>query len=107
MREDSCVMSQCPANDVEASMSHAVPPASDVAVPHPEQGLCRPAAPPTHIDEAQAEQVLWQKFRDHGVSSNNALTKALRIHGGPSIQLFEVGVLLEACSPSFSHSSVP
>jgi hypothetical protein len=46
-------------------------------------------------------------IRDHGISINNALTKALLIHGGPSILLFEVSVLLEACSSSFSRSSVP
>jgi hypothetical protein len=36
--------------------------------------------------------VLWQEFRDHGVSIHNALTEVLRIHGGPSIRLFEVSV---------------
>jgi hypothetical protein len=93
MREDGCVMSQCPAHDTEVSTSHAAPPASDVAVSHPEQGLRRPGVPPAHFDEAQAEQALWQEFRDHSVSINNALTEVLWIHGGPSIWLFEVGVL--------------
>jgi hypothetical protein len=93
MWEDGCVMSQCPAHDTEVSTSHAAPPASDVAVSHPEQGLRRPGAPPAHFDEAQAEQALWQEFRDHSVSINNALTEVLWIHGGPSIWLFEVGVL--------------
>jgi hypothetical protein len=44
------------------------------------------------LDEAQAEQALWQEFRDHGASINNALTEALRLHGGLSFQLFEVSV---------------
>jgi hypothetical protein len=55
MREDGYVMSQRPAHDVEASTSHAAPPASDFAVSHPEHGLHRPDAPPAHFDEAQAE----------------------------------------------------
>jgi cytochrome P450 len=33
------------------------------------------------LDEAQVEQALWQEFRDHGTSINNALTEALRLHG--------------------------
>jgi hypothetical protein len=44
------------------------------------------------LDEAQAEQALWQEFRDHGASINNALTEALRLHGGLSFRLFEVSV---------------
>jgi hypothetical protein len=36
--------------------------------------------------------VLWQEFRDHNISINNAPTEVLRIHGGPSIRLFEVSV---------------
>jgi hypothetical protein len=92
MREDGCVMLQHPAHDAEASTSHAAPPTPDVIVAHPEQGLRRAAAPLTHFDEAQAEQALWQKFPDHDVSINNTLTEALRIHGGPSIRLFEVSV---------------
>jgi hypothetical protein len=35
MREDGCMMSQCPAHDAEASTSHVTPPASDVDVSHP------------------------------------------------------------------------
>jgi hypothetical protein len=93
MREDGCVMSQRLAHDAEASTSHATPPVPDVAVSHPEQRLRRLIAPPAHFDEARAEEAMWQEFRDHDVSINNALTEALRIHGGPSIRLFEVGVL--------------
>jgi hypothetical protein len=37
--------------------------------------------PPAHFNEAQAEQALWQEFRDHGASLSNALNEALRIHG--------------------------
>jgi hypothetical protein len=65
----------------------------DVVVVHPEEGLHRANAPPAHFNEAPAEQASWQEFRDHGVSINNTLTEALRIHRGPSIRLFEVSVL--------------
>jgi hypothetical protein len=88
-------MSQCSAHDAEASTSHAAPPAPDVTVTHPEQGLRRADAPPAHFNEAQAEQALWQEFRDHGISINNMFTEALRIHGSPSIWLFEVSVLCQ------------
>jgi hypothetical protein len=81
-------MSQRPAYDAEASTSHAASPAPDVDVAHPERGLRRADAPPTHFNEAQAKQALWQELRDHDVSINNVLT--LRIHRGPSIRLFEV-----------------
>jgi hypothetical protein len=43
-----------------------------------EQELERASAPPAYFNEAQAEQALWQEFRDHGVSLNNALNEALR-----------------------------
>jgi hypothetical protein len=36
MREDDCVISQRPAHDTKASMSHTAPPAPDVTVTHPE-----------------------------------------------------------------------
>jgi hypothetical protein len=67
-------------------------PTFDVIVAQPEQELYRPWAPRASLDEAQAEQTLWQEFRDHRASINNALTEALRIHGGPSIRLFKVSV---------------
>jgi hypothetical protein len=92
MREDCCMMSQRLAHDAKASTSHAAPPAPDVAVTHPEQGPRRADAPPAHSNEAQAEQALCQEFRDHDVSINNALTEALGIHGGLSIQPFEVSI---------------
>jgi hypothetical protein len=66
---------------------------SDVAVAQPEQELHHSGAPRAPLDEAQAEQALWQEFRDHGASINNAPTEALRIQGDLSIRLFEVGVL--------------
>jgi hypothetical protein len=65
-------------------------PTPDVVVAPPEQGLRRADVPSAHFNEAQAEQALWQEFRDHNISINNALTEALRIHEGPSIRLFEV-----------------
>jgi hypothetical protein len=91
MREDDCVMLQRPAS----STSHAAPPAFDAAVAHPEQGPRRADPPPTHFNEAQAEQALWQEFHDHNVSINSVLIEVLRIHGGPSIQLFEVSALCQ------------
>jgi hypothetical protein len=51
----------------------------DVAVAHPEQEQGHTSAPPTHFDEALAEQALWQEFRDHDASLNNALNEALQI----------------------------
>jgi hypothetical protein len=93
MREDGCVMSQRPTHDAEVSMSRVAPLASDVIVAQPERELHHSGAPRALLDEAQAEQALWQEFRDHDTSINNALTEALHIHKGASIRLFEVGVL--------------
>jgi hypothetical protein len=75
-------MSQHPADDTEASTSRAMPPAPDVIISQPEQGLHRPGVPCTLLKEVQAEQALWQGFREHGTSLNNALTEAPRIHRG-------------------------
>jgi hypothetical protein len=94
MHEDGYVMSQRPAHDAEVSTSRAAPLASEVAVTQPEQEPHRSGAPRAPLDEVQAEQALWQEFRDHGASINNTLTAVLRIHRGPSIRLFEVGVPL-------------
>jgi hypothetical protein len=85
-------MSQRLKHDAEASTSRATPPAPDVAVSQLEQGLHRPGVPRVLLDEVQAEQALWQEFCEHGASLNAALTEALRLHGGPSFQLFEVSV---------------
>jgi hypothetical protein len=46
--------------------------------------------PPAHFADAQAEQALWQEFRDHGTSLNRALNEALRIHSGPGWRVFQV-----------------
>jgi hypothetical protein len=54
------------------------------------------SAPPAHFNEGQAEQVLWQEFRDHGASLNNALNEAVRIHAGPAWQIFKVCVLIDS-----------
>jgi hypothetical protein len=40
------------------------------------------------FNEAQAEQALWQGFRDHIGSLNRALNEALRIHGGLAWRIF-------------------
>jgi hypothetical protein len=61
-------------------------------------------APPAYFNKAQAEQALWQEFRDHGASLNNALNEALRIHAGPAWKTFKVrafGVELEVFSCRF------
>jgi hypothetical protein len=50
--------------------------------------------PPTYFNEAQAEQTLWQEFRDHEASLNNVLIEALRIHAGPMWQIFKVHALI-------------
>jgi hypothetical protein len=95
MREDSCVMSQCPVHDAEASSSCTVLPAPVAADTHSERGPGHAGAPPAHFDEAQAEQVLWQEFRDHDASINNALSEALWVHGGPSWRIFQVRVFCQ------------
>jgi hypothetical protein len=67
----------------------------DVAVAHPKQEQGHASAPPPHFDEAQAEQALWQEFRDHNASLNNALNEALRIHRGPAWRIFRVCISIE------------
>jgi hypothetical protein len=59
------------------------------------------SVPPAHFDEVQAEQALWQEFRDHDASLNNALNEALRIHASPAWRIFQVrvSVKFEVCSP--------
>jgi hypothetical protein len=88
VREDGSVALGRPTNGVEASSSRAVFPASNSAAAHPEQERERADGPPTHLASAQAEQALWQEFRDHGASLNRALNEALRIHGGPAWRIF-------------------
>jgi hypothetical protein len=74
---------------------------------HPERE--RTSTPPAHFNEAQAEQALWQEFRDHGTSLNNTLNEALRIHGGPALWIFQVCVLSVGFSspPLVSPAFVP
>jgi hypothetical protein len=55
MWEDDCVMSQRPAHNAEASSSRTVLPTPDVTIAHPERGLGRTGAPPTHFHQAQTE----------------------------------------------------
>jgi hypothetical protein len=76
-REDDCVMSGRPTHSAEASSSRAALLASDGTAARPEQERERVNAPPAHFSEAQAVQVLWQEFRDHGASLNRALNEAL------------------------------
>jgi hypothetical protein len=83
MREDGCVMPRRPTHGAEASSSRAALPAPDAVVARPKQEQGHAGAPPAHFDEAQAEQALWQEFRDHDASLNNTLNEALRIHGVP------------------------
>jgi hypothetical protein len=90
MRDDDCMMSGRPAHGAEASSSRVTLPASDGIAEHPEQERERVNAPPAHFADAQAEQALWQEFRDHGASLNRALNEALWIHGGPAWRIFRV-----------------
>jgi hypothetical protein len=90
MREDGCVMSGRPVHDAEPSSSRATPPALDNTAACPEQERECVDAAPAHFADAQAEQALWQEFRDHGASLNRALNEALQIHGGPAWRVFWV-----------------
>jgi hypothetical protein len=90
MREDDCVMSRRPTHGAEASLSCAALPASDGIATRLEQERERVNAPPAHFSEAQAEQVLWQEFHDHGASLNWVLNETLRIHGGPVWRVLHV-----------------
>jgi hypothetical protein len=87
-QNDGYVMSRHPTHAIEASSSRAALPAPDAVVVRPEQERGHTSAPPAHFDEAQAELVLWQEFRDHGAMLNNTLNEALRIHGGLSHPFF-------------------
>jgi hypothetical protein len=64
MRDDGCVMSGHLAHGAAASSSRAALPASDGIAERPEQERERVNALPTHFTDAQAEQPLWQEFRD-------------------------------------------
>jgi hypothetical protein len=78
VRDDGCVMSGHPTNGAEASSLRAVLPASDGATARLEQELERAIMPPAHFADTQAEQELWQEFRDHDASLNRALNEALK-----------------------------
>jgi hypothetical protein len=90
VRDDGGMASGRPADGAKASSSRAVLFASDSAAARPEQERERGDAPPAHFASAQAEQALWQAFRDHGASLNRALNEALWIHGGPAWHIFQV-----------------
>jgi hypothetical protein len=110
VRNDGCVISGCPADSIEASSSRAVLPASDDVAASVERGREHAITPPAHFADAEAEQVLWQEFRDRGASLNRALNEALWIHGGPAWLVFQVRVLLiESCdsSPFVPSTSAP
>jgi hypothetical protein len=94
MREDGCVMPRQPTHGAEATSSRAGLPAPDAIVAHLEQERGPTSTLPAHFNEAQAEQALWQEFRDHDTSLNNALNEALRIHAGPAWHFFKVRVLI-------------
>jgi hypothetical protein len=83
-------MSGHPVYGAEASSLRAVLPASDGAASCPEQERERAVTPPPHFADAQAEQELWQEFRDHSASLNRALNEAQWIHGGPAWRVFQV-----------------
>jgi hypothetical protein len=76
-------MSQRPTHGVEALSSRATLPAPDAVVTRPEQERGYAGALLAHFDEAQAEQVLWQAFRDHDASLNNTLMRPCRFTGVP------------------------
>jgi hypothetical protein len=90
VRDDGRVMSGRPADGAEASSSCAVLLASDGAAAYPKQERERAITLPAHFADTQAEQEMWQEFRDHGASLNWALNEALRIHSGPAWRVFQV-----------------
>jgi hypothetical protein len=94
VREDGCMAPRRPSHDAEASSSRAGLPAPNTGVVLLEQEREPTGAPPAYFNEAQVEQALWQEFRDHGALLNNVLNKALRIHAGPTWQIFKVRALV-------------
>jgi hypothetical protein len=94
MRLDGRAMPRRPTHDAEASSSRAGVPAPNTAAVRLEQEREPASVPPAYFNEAQAEQALWQEFRDHGSSLNNALSEALRIHACPAWQIFKVRALI-------------
>jgi hypothetical protein len=49
------------------------------------------AGDPPAFADAQGEQELWGELRNHGAVLDRALHEALRIHGGPTWRVFQVG----------------
>jgi hypothetical protein len=49
------------------------------------------AGDPPAFADVQGEQVLWGELRNHGAALDRALNEALRIHGGPTWRVFQVG----------------
>jgi hypothetical protein len=84
VREDGRVVTRRRTHGAEASSSRAGLPTLNTAVVGLEQEREPAGAPPAYFNEAQADQALWQEFRDHGASLNNALNEALRIYAGPT-----------------------
>jgi hypothetical protein len=41
--------------------------------------------------DAQGEQELWGELRSHDATLDRALNEALRVHGGPTWRVFQVG----------------
>jgi hypothetical protein len=94
VRSDGCVMSQQLAPDAGASTSRAAAPALDAISPRWEQGLRHPGVPQGLLDEARSERALWQEFRAPNASLSATLTEALWLHGGRSLQIFQVRMLV-------------
>jgi hypothetical protein len=92
--EDGCVVLWRSTHSAGTSSSRVGLPAPNTIVVRLEQEREPVGAPPAYFNEAQAEQALWEEFRDHGASLNNALNEALRIHAGPAWQIFKVGALV-------------
>jgi hypothetical protein len=80
VREDDLVVPQRPTHGAEASSSRSGLPALNTAVAGLEQERGPAGAPSAYFNKAQAEQALWQEFRDHGALLNNVLNEALQIH---------------------------
>jgi hypothetical protein len=87
MRENGCVMPRRPTHGTNSSSSRAGLPAPNITVARLEQERELASAPSAYFNEAQAEQALWQEFRDHGALLINALNEALQIHVGPVWQI--------------------
>jgi hypothetical protein len=81
-------MPRHPTHGAEDSLSRTALPAPDGTAARKEQEQEHASMPSAHFSEAQAEHALWQEFRGHDASLNNALNEALRIHAGPAWRVF-------------------